>query len=661
MPTPTGATIVQGAGGVATRAGRGGKRHAWLLLRRSFGCALRIGLVALAGAAAAAPSQETSQRVEPTVVEVQLSAAAEPSQLAADRWAPGTLPDNWARSHPGMMGPNAWYRIAFELPPRRPGSGSWALYIPYLYDGGRFWLNGEPLASIAQTTASTHVRWERPHLIVMPDSQLRVGRNEVLLRAVLTDPGANLRLQRMTIGPSDELLPFYERRIFWVRTMPQGAIVTCLVVGAFVLFIWWRRRSEVLYGLFGLAAVLWSIRTLTFVIEQMPSPWWPWWRAVYHAATGGFIVVLALFAMRFAGVARPWLERGLAAYWLIGPAAMLASGGRLDSTVGFVWTGGMIPVGLALVGFTAWAAWKYRTGAALALMLAVALGAAAGIHDYLIAWDGAFRLPEVFAGWAAHRIFLLHHGANLLLLVMVAILTLRFVQALDAAEELNRNLESRVAARERELQARHDEIAQLEREQAAQDERQRIMQDLHDGLGSQLFTSLSRAERGALDADGLVQVLRECIADMRLAFDVAAPDRRGLRAVLGDFLFRWETLLRDAGVRLATEIALPDSLRLPPTVTMQLLRIAQEALTNALKHAAATEVRVTVRQEADGSLQLQVADDGCGLAGASARATGRGLGNMASRAQRLGATIEVESLTRGTRIILRLSRPGDAR
>jgi signal transduction histidine kinase len=610
VPTPTGATIVQGAGGVATRAGRGGKRHAWLLLRRSFGRALRIGLVALVGAAVAAPSQEVSQRLEPTAVEVQLSAAAEPSQLAADRWAPGTLPDNWARSHPGMMGPNAWYRIAFELPPRRPGSGSWALYIPYLYDGGRFWLNGEPLASIAQTTASTHVRWERPHLIVMPDSQLRVGRNEVLLRAVLTDPGANLRLQRMTIGPSDELLPFYERRIFWVRTMPQGAIVTCLVVGAFVLFIWWRRRSEVLYGLFGLAAVLWSIRTLTFVI---------------------------------------------------GPVAMLASGGRLDSTVGFVWTGGMIPVGLALVGFTAWAAWKYRTGASLALMLAVALGAAAGIHDYLIAWDGAFRLPEVFAGWAAHRIFLLHHGANLLLLVMVAILTLRFVQALDAAEELNRNLESRVAARERELQARHDEIAQLEREQAAQDERQRIMQDLHDGLGSQLFTSLSRAERGALDADGLVQVLRECIADMRLAFDVAAPDRRGLRAVLGDFLFRWETLLRDAGVRLATEIALPDSLRLPPTVTMQLLRIAQEALTNALKHAAATEVRVTVRQEADGSLQLQVADDGCGLAGASARATGRGLGNMASRAQRLGATIEVESLTRGTRIILRLSRPGDAR
>lgn len=635
-------------------------------LPRTIVLVLLCGLAVLAATVARHPAAAAtlthggdSQRLEPTAVEVQLSGATEPAQLAADAWAPGSLPENWARSHPGLMGPHAWYRIAFELPALRPGSGSWALYIPYLYDGGRFWLNGEPLASIAQTTAQTHVRWERPHLIVMPDSQLRIGRNEVLLRAVLTDPGAGLRLQRMTIGPSDELLPLYDRRMFWVRTMPQSAVVACLVGGAFVLFIWWRRRSELLYGLFGLAAILWSIRTLTFVIELMPAPWWPWWRAVYHAATGGFIVVLALFAMRFAGFAKPWLERTLAAYWLIGPVAMLASGGRLDSKVGFVWTGGLIPIGLALVGFTAWAAWKQRSGAAFALALAVALGAAAGIHDYLIAWDGAFHLPAFFAGWAAHRIFLLHHGANLLLLVMVSILTLRFVQALGAAEELNRSLESRVAARERELQSRHDQIAVLEREQAVQDERQRIMQDLHDGLGSQLFTSLSRAERGALEPADLVQVLRECIADMRLAFDVASPEQRELRAVLGDFLFRWEALLRDAGVHLATELASPEGLRLAPTVTMQLLRIAQEALTNVLKHAAATQVQVAVRCEGD-TLLLQVTDDGRGRDGAAPRTTGRGLANMASRAQRLGGTVEIDTLTPGTRITLRLPLPGDA-
>jgi signal transduction histidine kinase len=621
------------------------------------GAALLAFVGLLLGATLLAPVARAAQRLEPSTVEVQSSPAEDPAELG-DGWQAGALPDNWARSHPGLRGPHAWYRIGFELPARAPGSGSWALYIPYLYDGGRFWLNGHPLAAIAQTTSETHVRWERPHLIAMPDSQLRVGHNELLLRAVVTDPGAGLRLQRMTIGPTEELLPLYDRRMFWVRTMPQAAVVTCLVVGCFVLFVWWRRRSELLYGLFGLAAILWSIRTLTFVIEVMPEPWWPWWRALYHAATGGFIVALALFAIRFAGLRLPRLERGLALYWALGPLAMLFSGGRLDSWVGFAWTGGMIPVGLSIVGFSAYGAWKLRSGSAYALVLAEAIAASAGIHDYLVAWDGAFRLPEFTREWMAHRIFLLHHGANLLLLVMVGILTLRFVRALDSTEELNRSLEARVAEREHELEARHARLRELEREQAVLDERQRIVQDLHDGLGSQLFTALSRAERGGLDAQELAQVLRECIADMRLVFDATAPEAREPAAVLRDFVARWELLLREAGVRLTAHIELPAGAALPPTTVVQLLRVMQEALTNALKHAAASEVRVGLERVGD-ALELTIADDGRGFAVDSLQ-PGRGLLSMRRRARTLGARLELSSGAGGTALALRLPRGGDA-
>jgi signal transduction histidine kinase len=626
-------------------------------LRAIRGAAAFLFVALVLGGAPLAPVARAAQRLEPSAVAVQLSPAEDPAGLG-DGWQAGTLPDNWARSHPGLRGPSAWYRIGFELPARAPGSGSWALYIPYLYDGGRFWLNGQPLAAIAQTTAETHVRWERPHLIALPDSQLRVGHNELLLRAVMTDPGAGLRLQRLTIGPTEELLPLYDRRMFWVRTMPQGAVVTCLVVGSFVLFVWWRRRSELLYGLFGLASILWSIRTLTFVIEVMPEPWWPWWRALYHSATGGFIVVLALFAIRFAGLRLPRLERGLALYWAAGPLAMLFSGGRLDSWVGFAWTGGMIPVGLSIVAFSAYGAWRLRTGAAHALVVAEAIAASAGIHDYLIAWDGAFRLPKFTREWMAHRIFLLHHGANLLLLVMVGILTLRFVRALDATEELNRSLEARVAERERELEARHARLGELEREQAVLDERQRIVQDLHDGLGSQLFTALSRAERGGLDARALAQVLRDCIADMRLVFDATAPDAREPATVLRDFLGRWEVLLGEAGVRLAAEVDLPAPAALPPTTIVQLLRVLQEALTNTLKHAAASEVRVAIGRVGD-ALELRVADDGRGFA-ADAAPAGRGLAGMRRRARTLGGTLELSSGAGGTALALRVPWRGDA-
>jgi len=630
----------------------------WAMVREAGHWLAAIALLGSLGALAG--SGNATRIVKPATVDMQMSAVEDPAELAA-QWKPVSPPDGWAGAHVGLQGAIAWYRVGFELPPRANDSGSWALYLPYLYDGGRFWLNGAPLASIAQTTAQTHVRWERPHLIAMPDGQLRVGRNELLVRAVSTDPGAGPGLQRMSIGPGEDLLALYERRMFWVRTMPQNAVITCLVVGLFVGFVWWRNRGEVLYGLFGLAAILWSIRTLTYVIVVMPAPWWPWWRALYHASTGGFIVALALFAMRFAGFQRPWVGRTLFGYWLIGPLTMLASGGRLDSRVGFLWTGGMIPIGLSIIGFTAWAAWRQRSGAAFALLAAVTLGTMAGIHDYLISWGGALSLPQAVQDWTAHRIFMLHHAANLLLLVMVGILTLRFVQALNTTADLNRNLEIRVAERERELQARHAQVARLEREQAVSEERQRIMQDLHDGLGSQMFTALLRAERGAVDAGKLAQVLRDCIADMRLTFEVLEPAEADFRIALGNFRFRWDGLLHDAGLATDWNLdGLPDTFVLAPTTALQLLRIAQEALTNVLKHAQASRVQVNLRADS-GQLELSVEDDGCGFSTTERPPDiARGRSNMLHRAHQLGATLTVDSQPGCTRVVLRLLLPGNA-
>ena len=84
-----------------------------------------------------------------------------------------------------------------------------------------------------------------------------------------------------------------------------------------------------------------------------------------------------------------------------------------------------------------------------------------------------------------------------------------------------------------------------------------------------------------------------------------------------------------------------------------MLRIAQEALTNVLKHAAAAQVRVTL-SAADNVVCLEVADDGRGadLEGRH----GRGLANMKTRAKRLGGELLNQSIPPGTQ--LRLTFPG---
>lgn len=545
-----------------------------------------------------------------------------------------------------------WLRFDFDAPTQ---AESWAVYLPYLYGGGAVYLNRTQIASVQQTDAEYHVRWERPRVIPLPDTRVRTGANTIHVRIVAAHPPNGLWIARPAVGPQDALDALADQRLLWMRTMPQITVGVCLLFALFVGFVWWSRRREVLYGLFGLAVALWGIRTLTFVVERLPAEHWWLWRVAYHSANGGFIVTMAVFAMRLAGVHRPWVERALFGYWLVGPLALLASGGRAESFVGRVWTLGMIPIGIAVVVFVALAWYRQRNWSAGALLAAVAIAVATGIHDYLLAWHVA-ALDRVLPGWPGQRIFLMHYGANLVLLVMAGLLTARFVRTLDEVEELNTTLERRVAARESELAENYRRLGALERERAAADERHRIMSDLHDGLGSRLFTSLSRAERGSLRDGEVADALRACIAEMRVALEALASDEADFRTALGNFLFRWEVPLREAGVRPVWSIDVADeSHRVPPHVALQILRILQEALTNVLKHAQASEVQVEVIGTPH-ELSIRVEDNGRGLA-SDVAGSGRGMSNMKVRAKRMGASIVFRSEPGRTRMELRL--PGD--
>ncbi|MDA7414946.1 hypothetical protein PGB34_01090 [Xenophilus arseniciresistens] len=541
---------------------------------------------------------------------------------------------------------DTWYRVFFDAEPRN--AEAWAAYVPYLYGGGALWLNGVALSQIPSSGAQTTVRWERPFLFTFSDELLRPGRNELLIR-VSASSITHARMPRLEIGPFSTLHAKYEQRRFWVRTMPQYTVLSCLLVGSLGLFLWWRRREELLYGLFGLASILWGWRTLTFLVETLPSNLWPYWRVLYYTTTGGFIILLLIFSLRLAGTVRPRIERALLLYWLLGPLAYGLSGGS-ESLVGKLWQGGTIPMGLAILVACTIAALRQRTGPLIALALAIAMAVAAGVHDYLLATTPISG--HASAGWFGHRIYLLHYGADLVLLVMGAILATRFVGALHTVEQLNQTLEARVQDRERTLQANYIQMHALERQQAVSEERRRIMRDLHDGLGSRLFVALSRVEAGEIEHEGMAQTLRDCIADMRLALEVMSPAENDFMEAWGSFRFRWDRQLQQAGLQTHWRVRSErEPMALSAEAGMQLLRIAQEALTNVLKHARARQVNIELLcTQAD--VCLSVSDDGTSFSAANS-AYGRGLANMRARAQKLGGGLHLDAGPAGTRIDLR--------
>jgi len=619
-------------------------------LARAVRAAVALAL-ALQAVAAAALEIDRMQRLE--------DAATTPPAASAPGWQEVPLPD----ASPGPSGAAPaeafWYRARFDGPARgaTPADGGWAVYLPYLYDGGQVWLNGALVGEVPESNAERRVRWERPHLFRLPPSLLRGdGANELAVRAAASPERAIRRFPRVQVGTLRALLPVYDRRLFWVRTMPQLTAFVCALTAGFVLAIWWRRRSEVLYGLFGVAAALWGVRTLTFVIETLPVDQWPVWRMVYLAATGGFIVVLALFAMQLAQVDRPWLRRALLAYWLLGPLWVVLSPAS-EPLVNRVWSAGLIPVGLGAIAAAIRTVAAQRTVASAVLPAAMLLALGAGVHDYVVSWS-ATASPPLLTGWFEQRIFLLHHAANLLLVAMGGLLTARFVHAMDALEDLNHTLESRVADRERRIAADFERMAELQRQNAATEARQAIMRDIHDGLGSRLFTSLSRVERGDMSELQIAEVLRACIADMRIALDALAPEDGDFRTALGNFLFRWQGQLEELHFQPSWRIDVPEGAApalQSPQATLQLLRIAQEALTNVVKHARPGRVRVALRQAGD-ALTLEVEDEGPRRPPrppADAPA-GRGIDNMRARARQLGGTLELQHDAPGTRVRLHL-------
>lgn len=194
---------------------------------------------------------------------------------------------------------------------------------------------------------------------------------------------------------------------------------------------------------------------------------------------------------------------------------------------------------------------------------------------------------------------------------------------------------------------------------AREQERRRLRNDLHDGLGPslaglgfQVDTVQTLLSDGRPAGDRLVTLRRgigETVAEVRRIVE-------GLRPPAID-----ELGLFGAVAELGRELAVPSGLRLdldlpgqhpalPAAVEVATYRVAQEAITNVVRHAAATSCAVSATVS-DHKLVLEIRDDGCGGAGANG---GIGLRSMRERADEIGGTLEVASAGRGTTIVLSL-------
>jgi signal transduction histidine kinase len=203
-------------------------------------------------------------------------------------------------------------------------------------------------------------------------------------------------------------------------------------------------------------------------------------------------------------------------------------------------------------------------------------------------------------------------------------------------------------------------------------ERTRLMRDLHDGLGGQLVSIVALSERGNAGAP-IGEAARAALKDLRLVIDSMDDIGGDLMLALGSWRERAMAQLRPHDIALDWHVVMPQGLPVHPELrpwhVIQIVRLLDEALTNAVKHADARRVTVSIETLTDAADLAEVAARGCitveddgkgfalapdGGATAAGKKAARGLRNMRSRAARCGAELELVSGAGGTRVRLRL-------
>ena len=195
---------------------------------------------------------------------------------------------------------------------------------------------------------------------------------------------------------------------------------------------------------------------------------------------------------------------------------------------------------------------------------------------------------------------------------------------------------------------------------AQESERRRIARELHDEIGQVLTGLVLRSEtlvRRAPDdlrddLEGLREAAREGAQDVRQIAQRLRPealDELGLQSAL---LALVSSVVGSAGVEV--ERTLERGLALTPEQELVIYRVAQEGLTNVVRHAAAQRVELKLQRAGDGGVTLTVRDDGIGLPDDVAEQA-NGIRGMRERALLVGARLMVRRVhPSGTEVVLRL-------
>ena len=464
--------------------------------------------------------------------------------------------------------------------------------------------------------------------------------------------GLSPGLGTLRLGPAQQVaqrhshIQWRQRLVYLISVGLSGA------VGCLFMVVWCLRRAERAYGWYAAMSLCWVAYMATMLVTS------PWPLADTLAMSRAnivafvlYVLCFCLFTFRFGQQMLARTERALWALASLAVAAMvLVPDALAGAVISGLWLLFVLVFFINCVQFQ-WHAWRTRKPDHVLLALCWLFLLVVGLHD----------LALILAKWQSHESWSAVTGP-VATVFMAVLLGGRMVRNTRRIERFNHDLEGAVAQARAELA----QVLAREHTQALQhaklQERLEISHDLHDGLGGSLVRSMALVELAPqpLSNERVLSLLKVLRDDLRQVIDHGSS----AGAVVPETPVQWAAPLRHRFTRILDAMGMASHWRMPPQwqgrpsalQCLGLTRLVEEALSNAIKHSRAQQVRVECTQPQPGMLVVRIEDDGVGFDMDAVRSAGLSVGmrSMAARAERIGATLTVASGITGTTLVVEL-------
>lgn len=495
-----------------------------------------------------------------------------------------------------------------------------ALYLPGMLGHGRISVGGNVLFdSISEPLGPRPRGLNVLRLVELPPAYLVAGVN----RVEITLRGAGyISLSRVIVGPLDRLRSLHGRKAFGAVFGPMlvATVIACL--GASVLLIYLRRRSEPMYGFFGIGSIAWGLHTAWNILPTAPLPGVHntiWWMALYTF----FVIMQLMFAVRFAGYVAPRLEVALLRACALAPVLYyLAHAVGVLEEVDLVWRMGLVIAAFATLAAVARSAWRQRSLDSALLVVASLAAASFGLRDWIVFQRDDDHWPIALTPYSSLPIVVL----------VTWFLIDRFVRTTASLESLNRELESRVERKSAELVTALDAMrrARDEAEAANQAKSSFLAAASHDlrqpihALG--LYLGALRQRPLDSDANDIAQRMDGSLGALDTMFNalldisrmdagvvLPQPSAFDLEAMLRRLVEEFAAQATQRGLRLSVRIAVAARRRNAYTDSLLLERVLRNLIGNAVKYTRVGGVLVSSRPRGRGTWRIEVWDSGPGI------------------------------------------------